>query len=215
MTYIIAADELKKTLPGYDPEKSGAFHRESAKLADVQYAAALKERNEPTVILMAGGTASGKSEYVSVYLQNSPAIVLDGTLPTFQGAKIKITKALKAKKLVEVHCVLPESLVVAFVVFLNRDRKFATEHFFRTHSSARKTLLEVARAFPDVKIKIIVSDVDYVDFGAGGSTMSFQELFFSDQAALIEFLQTAQYTEVSIKEIVFKPYDTENTSETI
>ena len=191
------------------------FHQESAKLADMQYAAALKERFEPTIILMAGGTASGKSEYVSVYLQNSSAIVLVGTLPTFHGAKIKITKAFKAKKLVEVHCVLPKSLMVAFVVFLNRDRKFATEHFFRTHSSARKTLLEVAQAFPDVKIKIIISDVDYVDFGAGGSTMSFQELFFDTQTALIEFLRSAQYNEDSIKEAVFRSYDTQEPPQTI
>jgi hypothetical protein len=205
MTYTIAADELKKTLPGYTPAKSEAFHRESARLADNQYTQALKERSEPVVILMAGGTASGKSEYVSVYLQDNPVIVLDGTLPTFQGARIKITKALKAKKLVEVHCVLPESLIVAFIAFLNRDRKFSTEHFFRTHSSARKTLLEVARTFPDVKIKIIISDVDYV---GSGSTMSFQELFFEDHIALIEFLQAEQYTEESIKQIIFGPYDT-------
>ncbi len=212
MTYIIAADELKKALPGYAPEKSEQFHSASAKLADAQYASVLKERAEPTVILMAGGTASGKSEYVSVYLEQSPAIVLDGTLPTFQGAKIKITKALKAKKQVTVHCVLPKSLSVAFIAFLNLDRKFSTEHFFRTHSSTRKTVLEVAQTFPELEIKVIVSDVDFVDFGSGKSTMSFQELFFENQTALIEFLQAAQYTEESIKEIVFRPYDAEDAS---
>src|SRR5580698_6696468 len=98
MSYIISADELKKTLPGYSPDKAEVFHRESAKLADKQYEQAMKERPEPFVILMAGGTASGKSEYVSVYLQSEDAIILDGTLPTIAGAAIKIKKAIKTQK---------------------------------------------------------------------------------------------------------------------
>jgi hypothetical protein len=65
---LISADDLKKTLPGYSPEKSEQFHSESAHLADKQFEQALKSRPEKTVILMAGGTASGKSEYVSAYL---------------------------------------------------------------------------------------------------------------------------------------------------
>jgi len=81
MAFIISADDIKKTLLGYVPEKSEFFHRESAKLADVQFAAALKDRPEKTVVLMAGGTASGKTEYVSAYLQKRRVIIFDGTLP--------------------------------------------------------------------------------------------------------------------------------------
>jgi len=117
MTLIISADEIKKTMPGYDASKSESFHSESAKLADKQYAAALKERSEQAIILMAGGAASGKTEYVSEYLKSAPAIIVDGTLPTLRGAKIKIEKAHKAGKKVEVHLVLPASFLVAFVTF--------------------------------------------------------------------------------------------------
>ena len=178
------------------------FQRESARLADSAYAEAVKERPEPLVILMAGGTASGKSEYVSAYLDDEDAIILDGTLPTFIGAEIKIKKALKASKRVAVRCVLPESFLVAFVAFLNRERKFAAEHFYRTHSNTRKTVLAVATAFPDIAITIIESNV--TGYPDEESVMNFKELSFVDRAALIEFLNQQQYTEETIKQAVFE-----------
>ncbi len=147
---------------------------------------------------MAGGTASGKSEYVSAYLADEEAIIVDGTLPTFIGAEIKIKKAFKAGKQVALRCVLPENFVVAFVAFLNRERKFSTEHFYRTHSATRRTVLAVAEVFPNVTITIIMSSLDYED------TMSFRELTFPDREALIEFLNHQQYTEESIKQAVIE-----------
>jgi len=200
MAFIISADDIKKTLLGYVPEKSEFFHRESAKLADVQFAAALKDRPEKTVVLMAGGTASGKTEYVSAYLQKRRVIIFDGTLPTLEGAEIKIRKCLKAGKIVEVHLVLPASVLVAFIAFLNRDRKFSLEHFYRTHSSSRRTVLEIARAYPDIPVEIYVSDVDYV---GSDSSMSFLHLAFDDRSELVEFLTKYQYTEQEIMKEVF------------
>jgi hypothetical protein len=204
MTYIISADELKKNLPGYSPEKSEAFHHDSARLADKQFAQAMKKRPESLVILMSGGTASGKSEYVSAYLANRETIVLDGTLPTFAGAEIKIKKATKRGKVVEIHCVLPENFIVAFVAFLNRDRKFASSHFFSTHSSTRKTVLKIAEEFPDITIKIIISKVDQTN---KKTIMNFREVEFMSRDDLIEFLHHEQYTEEDIKRMVFKKYD--------
>lgn len=201
MAHIISADELKKTLEGYSPARSEGFHRESARLADAAFAKAMKDRPEPLVILMAGGSASGKSEYVSEYLEQEEVIVLDGTLPTFLGAEIKIKKALKAGKQVAIRCVLPESFLVAFAAFLNRDRKFSVEHFYRTHSNTRNTVLAVAKAYSDVAITIIMSTADYVE---SGSKMSFRELTFPDRGALIEFLNHQQYTEDRIKQAVFE-----------
>lgn len=200
MAYIISADEIKKTLPGYNPKKSEEFHSQSAKLADRVYEQAVKQRSEKMVILMAGGTASGKSEYVSEYLKPRKLIILDGTLPTFLGAKIKIRKALKAGKKVEIHLVLPASLLVAFIAFLNRDRKFSVDHFYRTHSSSRKTVLEVAKNFFDVPIRVFISDVDFVGSEA---TMNFKEVATGNRDALIEFLEQNQYTEDEIIKSVF------------
>ncbi|HUY53137.1 MAG TPA: hypothetical protein VMV24_01000 [Candidatus Dormibacteraeota bacterium] len=204
MSYIISADELKKGLPGYSPEKSEAFHHDSARLADKQFTQAMKKRPESLVILMSGGTASGKSEYVSAYLANREAIVLDGTLPTFAGAEIKIKKTAKGGKIVEIHCVLPENFIIAFVAFLNRDRKFPSSHFFGTHSSTRKTVLKIAEEFPDIPIKIIISRVDQTN---KKTTMNFREVEFMSRDDLIEFLHHEQYTEEDIKRTVFKKYD--------
>lgn len=200
MAFIISADEIKKVLPGYNPENSDMFHEQSAKLADRAYAQALKERSEDKVILMSGGTASGKSEYISVYLMNEEAIILDGTLPTLKGAEIKIKKALKANKLVEIRCVLAQYFLVAFVAFLNRDRKFPNEHFYRTHHMSRKTALEIAQKYPSIPIKIIVSDAQYV-----GSKIpwDFRELHFDNSKKLIEFLEDKQYTEDEIKHMAY------------
>ena len=98
MAIIISADELKKTIPGYDPSRSHIVHTESAKMADGLYTKTIKESDLSEVILLSGGAASGKTEFMSEYLANEPYIIVDGTLPSFQGAHIKAQKALKYGK---------------------------------------------------------------------------------------------------------------------
>ena len=144
MAYIISADEIKKTLSGCDPGKSEMVHSKSTKLADKEFEQALKVRDEKTVIIMAGGSASGKTEYVATYLEQCKIIIFDYTMRSFKGAKIKIRKVLKTDKELEVHFVLPTSLPKAFFAFLNRDRKFPATHFYQTHSGSRKSVLEIA-----------------------------------------------------------------------
>lgn len=196
MAFIISADDIKKTLPGYDPGHSDKLHRESARQADKEYEKALKQRSEKTVILMSGGTASGKTEYISAYLKNRGVIVFDGTLPSFDGAKIKTSKAVKKQKKIEIHAVMPTDLQKAFIAFLNRDRKFPPEHFFRTHSHSRKTLLEVARELPEIPISIFFSEYT---FGANKMDTSFTKLWIPNRGVLIDFLENNQYTEEDIK----------------
>ena len=200
MAYIISADDLKKMLPGYDPAHSEDVHRLSARLADQRYEEALRERPEHRVVLMAGGTASGKSEYVSAYLDQEEVIIFDGTLPSREGARIKIRAALRAGKNVEIRLVIPADLAVAFVVFLNRERKLATRHFFRTHAHSRKTVLEIAEEYPAVSIRIIESSVDFV--GTGGR-MAFREIELTDRSALLDFLRQNQYTEEQLRSTMY------------
>ncbi len=198
MAYIISADDIKKTLHGYDPEHSDVLHHESARLADKKYEDALKKRKEKTVILMSGGTASGKTEYISAFLKERKTIIFDGTMPTLEGAKIKINKALRCGKRVEIHAVLPTSLETAFIAFLNRDRKFPPEHFYKTHSSSRQTLLEIARKFPEIPIKVVFSDS--VKTG-NDYKMTFTKLLLSNRGILVAYLAENQYTEDEIKRI--------------
>lgn len=200
MAFIISADEIKKTLPGYDPSHSEMLHSKSTRLADREFTQALKNRAEKTVILMSGGAASGKTEYVSTYLTRRKAIIFDWTMPTIEGAKVKIRNSLRKKKNVEIHAVLPNDLQYAFIAFLNRDRKFPVEHFYRTHSSSRKTLLTIASKFPDIKMEIIISH--YIHNGRGtGPSMTFKAPNVDDRGSLIEFLTRNQYTENEIKRI--------------
>ena len=189
---IISADEMKKLLPGYRPDKSSDFHRDSTRLADKAYEQALKQSQYRNVILLSGGSASGKTEYLSAYLSETPAIIVDGTLSKLEGFTIKLQKALKLNKHLAIHAVIPDNLGRAFSAFLHRDRKYSDEHFYRTHSQSRLTLLNIVTEFPKVPIRIVESHI------LPTKEMSFTELEFSNRTILIEYLRRIQYTEEAI-----------------
>lgn len=188
---LISADEVKKTFEGYHPSKVEKFHTRSAKVADKMLEASLKKNPEKEVYLMCGGTASGKTEFLSEYLNAFDGIVFDGTLATPEGARIKIRKIQKAKKIPIICAVLPEDLHVAFTAFLHRDRKFSDAHFYKTHSGARKTLLWVTENMPEVELRLYRSS--YID-----KKMIFKDLIFENHIQKIEFLRKIQYTEEEV-----------------
>lgn len=188
---LISIDDLKKSFPGYHPAKAENFHTAAVKIADKYFAQSLKKLQGKLVILMSGGSASGKTEFLSEYLDNFDGIIYDGTLSTIEGAKIKIRKIQTALKKASVYAVFPDDLRRAFSAFLHRDRKFSDTHFYRTHSGSRKTLLWIAESFPDVEIKI------YQSFYKN-ETLLFREFVFESRLEMIEFLKKNQYTETEI-----------------
>jgi len=197
--FIISADEIKKYFPKYSPKKASEFHEESARLADKIFENTIKIVPQK-VILLGGGTASGKTEYLSQYILQFGkigGIFFDGTLPTFEGAKIKIKNVQKMKREFEVHFVFPRDLSRAFTVFLNRNRQFSEKHFYRTHSNSRKTILKIAQEFPKAKIRLIESH-----FTKSAETMIFEERIFHSRELQIDFLQDFQYTEEQIIQII-------------
>lgn len=198
MAFIISADDLKKTIPGYDPNQSHFVHMQSAKLADALYAKTVKESDLRDVVLLSGGAASGKTEFMSEYLADRPYIIVDGTLPSLKGARIKTEKAQKRGKKVIIVAVWPADLKVAFAAFLQRDRKFPDEHFYRTHAQSRKALLEIATSDLPVEIRLYENQ-----FGSDGLT--FYEYTFDSRAQLIEKLEHGQYTEQEIIDIITQP----------
>lgn len=197
MAILISADDIKKELAGYTPDRAGEFHIESAKIADKRFEEALKADGYGTVILMSGGPASGKTEYVSEYLMDQKVLILDGVLPTEKGAEIKIRNIQKAKKKLTVHAVWPRDLKQAYVAFLHRDRKFDDAYFFDKHASARTTLLWIATKYPNVDISIIESA--YVD-----GDLAFITLTFDAREALVAYITENQYTNDEIAEAVSK-----------
>lgn len=192
---IISADDLKKSIPGYDPDKSDLVHRESTKLADKAFADAVKNSNYKKVILMSGGGASGKTEFISEYLANKPAIIVDGTLPSLEGARIKAKLVRKYGKKVSVVAVWPEDLRVAFAAFLQRDRKYPDKHFYRTHSASRKALLDIVKS--DLNLKIELYENAYEK-----DSLIFYEYIFDSKEDLIEEITDNQYTEREIMQVL-------------
>ncbi len=141
MPILISADEIKKQIPNYTPDKAESFHHESARKADKLFTQTLKSNKDKYVILLNGETASGKTEFLSTQLVNEDCIVFDATLSTETIAKNKLREIIKAKKTPIIYSVIPDDLKRAFTAFLNRERKFSDIHFYKTHSGSRKTLL--------------------------------------------------------------------------
>jgi len=192
MAYIISADEIKKKLPNYSPDKAEKFHHESAAKADKLFTKALKENSYKNVILLSGGTASGKTEFLVTQLSNKKCIIMDATLSTELGAKNKIRQIIKAKKIPIIYTVIPDDLKRAFIAFLNRDRKFSDSHFYKTHSGSRKTLLWIASNYPNVAINIIES------LYTSDQKLQFSQIKFDNRRKLIKYLNDKQMTESDI-----------------
>ena len=65
---IISSDAIKESLPNYDPHHAELFHNESRVIADERFTEVLKENSFSNVILMCGGSASGKTEFLVTQL---------------------------------------------------------------------------------------------------------------------------------------------------
>lgn len=158
---IIEVDEYKKKVKGYSAEKSEEFHIESGKLADKDFILQLKTKNYSKVVLMSGGTASGKTEYATSYLKRKNILVYDGTLKDYNGLKVKLDKIeryAKNIKNISVVLVIPKNIIHSFSAFLKRERKMKTSVFFDTHI---KTKYTVAKILKETKIKVEIYVSEY------------------------------------------------------
>ncbi len=197
---IISSDDIKKELPGYDPEKAEKFHSVSAKLADKRFDLALKFSPHQIVILMSGGPASGKTEFIASYLKNKDFLIFDGILPTNKGADIKIRNIKKSGRKIKVYAVWPQDFKEAYAAFLSRDRKFSDEHFYRKHSSARKTLFWIAKNYPDIEIKMYESV--YSESLLARPKLSFVEVTFNTKDELLDYIENRKYNPDDIIKII-------------
>lgn len=192
MAKIISADEIKKELPNYSPNKAEKFHRESARIADKLFEKFLKNYPFKNAVLLNGGTASGKTEFLATQLSKMSCIIMDATLSTELGARNKLRQIFKIGKTPIVYSVIPDDLKRAFIAFLNRDRKFSDAHFYKTHSGSRRTLLWIARNYPEVKINVIESS--YTNNGK----MQFSQIKFANKQKQLDYLENKQVSENDI-----------------
>ncbi|OQB06369.1 MAG: hypothetical protein BWY19_00364 [bacterium ADurb.Bin212] len=191
---IISIDEIKETIDGYNPKMAGKFHLESAKKADKIFQDVVKNSQIENVILLAGGSASGKTEYIHTYLEEDKAIIFDSTLPTLEGAEIKIKLCQKYSKKVEVILILPDNLQTVYAIFLSRDRVIENEVFIRTHSNSRKTVLQLVSR-DDIRIRIVESSLV-------NNKVNYKEIEFDSRLKMIEYLGEMQYSEEEIRKLI-------------
>ncbi len=152
---IIDIDEIKKGLPDYKPKNAEHFHEESSKLAKQAFKIVLKRSNYKRIILLAGGSASGKTEYASSEGTKEEAIIFDGALSNIESFKKKLLMIQERKKTIEIWAIIPGSISHTFNTFVRRERRIPEKVFFSTHSGCRKTLLWLTKNHPDIPIKII------------------------------------------------------------
>ncbi len=190
---IIEVDEYKKKIVGYDAGKSEDFHLESAKLADKDFTDCLKSKRYKRIIFMAGGTASGKTEFASSYLTHKDQLVYDGTLKSFDGLNIKLERIERYDKnnsKVKVVLILPADWVKAFQVFLKRERKMKNERFFETHIKSKIT---IARVLRETKLRVEIYVSDYEE---GKDKLGFTRITIIDRVKMSSALQkTAEVME--------------------
>lgn len=192
--HIISIDDFKEKIGGYSPERASEFHAESAKLADIEFGGAVKNTANGKVIFLAGGSASGKTEYLHTHLVDEDAVIFDSTLSSQEGARIKIGKAKKYNKNIELHFVIPDDVKRAFTAFLGRDRKFNDAVFYNTHSDSRSTLLWVANNYSEITIKVIESYYRK-------DKLKYKEIELKNKEETLEYIKSIQY---NTKEIIKK-----------
>jgi hypothetical protein len=161
---LIEVDSFKKDISGYSPKKSELFHKESGKLADGEFISQLKTSRYKKVVFMAGGTASGKTEFATSYLNTKDRLVYDGTLKNYDGFKVKLDKIkryAKNKPSIRIIFILPEQWIKAFEVFLSRERQMALSTFFETHTKSALAVSDILKT-TRFRVDIYVSRFDVV-----------------------------------------------------
>jgi len=197
--YIIDIDDMKSRIVGYDPNKADLVQRQSALLADAEYDEALKSQPFDHVILLCGGSASGKSEFCSTALSSRDAIVFDSTLSSTLALKNKWERAKKSHKTLEIIYIMPESIAKSYVTFLNRVRKFPTEHFVRTHAQSRVVVIEALQRprYANVEITIFISSVK------SDNTMIYRQIFENgSRLEKLEFFERERLSRQMIENII-------------
>lgn len=199
---IISIDEIKKCLPGYSPEKANDFHAESAKIADKLFDQELKKIKDKRVVLMCGGSASGKSEFIEKFFiaDDFEGIIFDSTLSSVEGAKIKIKNIKKSDNKPIICLILPDNLRRCFAAFNKRDRKIPEFRFYETHSGARKVALWIANNHQEVEILIYQNS--HQPNNLDEDQISFKLEKFSSREEMMDFLLKNQYSEQEINDLI-------------
>lgn len=165
---IIEVDAYKNKIDGYDPKRSEKFHSESAKLADKDFTKELKTKKYKRIIFMAGGTASGKTEFAYSYLDKKENLVYDGTFSNgFKAKTDRIKRYCKNNPSVKIILILPVDWTRSFETFLKRERQMNTFTFFKTHTNSKMQvadILEKTKYRVEIYVSFILMNSNKLEF---------------------------------------------------
>jgi hypothetical protein len=205
MLKIISIDEIKKSLPGYSPERADEFQQEAARIANKLFSNELKESKNANrrIVLTCGGSASGKTEFIDKFLpQEYEGLVFDSTLSSIETARIKIKEVYKSGNVPVICFIFPDTLKRAYAAFNNREMHIPLYRFYQTHSGSRATVLYLVKNFPDVEVFMYKNRYDpnliEEDF------LQYEYIEFASKNEMIEFLEDLQYSEEEIEAILMQ-----------
>ena len=214
MYKVISVDQEKEHIPGYNPKEASNVHRLSAKNADQKLIKSLKDLKNKNIILMCGGSASGKTEFIDEYclsneISDLEGIIFDSTLWSINGARIKIRNIKRFGNKPIINFILPYDVKRCFYIFNERERKIPQDRFYETHSGAREVILWIAKNYPEIEIAVFYSysfgEIEEKPLLLDRNTLElggFEEILFDDRDEMIEFFQSKQLSVKDIKNII-------------
>lgn len=150
---IIDPDALKKVFNDFDPKN----HEKYSTAAKAEFATALKKNKNPEVVFTAGGSGSGKSEFIlkRIEQEGHTGIVYDGTMADYSSSIAKIRQAAAAGKTIRIDAILPRiESAWKFVQkrALKTGRGVPLEEFVKKHVGFIKTLEQLVKDGYDVRL---------------------------------------------------------------
>ena len=149
---ILDPDELKKIYNDYDPKNHKIYSSVNKKLFEY----ALQNVKNKTVKFIAGGSGSGKSNFVTgVVAENFDGIILDGTLASYDSFVNKLFLAVKYGKKVKVAGIIT-NIRRAWNYTKKREKETGRgvplDIFIDKHIGAVQTMIRIAKENKNVEL---------------------------------------------------------------
>lgn len=153
---IVAGDEAKHIIPGFDSTKSVAYHEPGSALAKVKNDQLLADKsttNQP-VLQMSGGTGAGKtSALLKRYSPDEYAATVDTNSNVFGSAKNKIDQALQSGRevdLAHVHRDIIDAFKNGVIPRTVKEGRLITpEDHINTHFGANEVFKQLQEHYKD------------------------------------------------------------------
>lgn len=196
-TTILDADRFKGFYRDFDP----ANHKTYSGIVNDLFDQKMVDPNVDTVVFTAGGSGSGKSEFITKELVSNKydGVIFDGTFKDTNKSMSKISQALDAGKEVEVHVALADpERAWGFVKqrAAETGRDVPTDIFIDSHIGVRNTVKALLRTMgqePNLKVKVL--DLRKVNLGDDVPVIS-------NNSKILEIIENENLSKESLLDII-------------